>query len=177
MKKRAVFLDRDGVLNKAIVVDGKPYPPDSLQALEIPSDVPQALQQLKQAGYLLIAVTNQPDVARGKTQPSLVQAINDALIKQLPLDEFHVCYHDDQDNCDCRKPAPGFLLMAAKNHNLDLSHSIMIGDRWSDIEAGQRANCKTIWLNYGYKEAAPRKPPDFTASFLHEAADWIMNNK
>jgi D-glycero-D-manno-heptose 1,7-bisphosphate phosphatase len=171
--KKAVFLDRDGVLNKAIIVDGKPYPPYSLAQLQIPADAATALQQLKQAGFMLIGVTNQPDVARGKTSRDLVEAINKELMQALPLDEIHVCYHDNADKCHCRKPEPGFLLDAAKNHDIDLSQSFMIGDRAKDIEAGLRANCKTIWLNGNYEEEKPQQY-DYQVNSLMQAADWII---
>ena len=174
MKHRAVFLDRDGVLNAAIVINGKPYPPTSVSELLIPSGVLSALTQLKKAGFLLIGATNQPDVARGTVSRSWVDTINDMLMAELPLDDLRVCFHDDAERCACRKPAPGLLLTAAIDHNINLNNSYMIGDRWKDIEAGQRAACKTIWLNQHYEEKSPDKAPDFTASTLMEAANWIV---
>lgn len=176
MQRKAIFLDRDGVLNSAIVKNGKPYPPSSINELHIPEDVPNALASLKSAGYLLIGATNQPDVARGTTPRSLVEAINAEIMKHCPLDEIRVCYHDDADDCHCRKPSPGLLLDAAKEHAIDLSQSIMIGDRWKDITAGQRAGCKTIWLNQQYAEKAPDAPPDFITTHLGDAAKWIINH-
>lgn len=172
MKKRAVFLDRDGVLNHAIVKEGKPYPPKSLAELTIPSDVQEALNSLKSAGFLLIGATNQPDVSRGTTLKTTIEAINDKLLKTLPLQEIRVCYHDDKDDCACRKPAPGLLIEAAKEYNIDLQKSIMIGDRWKDILAGERAGCKTIWINHHYLETEP-KNPTYVASNMTEAAMWI----
>lgn len=172
--RRAVFLDRDGVLNHAVVKKGKPYPPKSVEELTIPHDVKAALTQLKAAGFLLIGATNQPDVARGTVTQSEVEAINQALMKALPLDEIRVCYHDDHDQCDCRKPFPGLLTKAAEDYAIDLNKSVMIGDRWKDIEAGQRAGCKTIWLNQCYEEKAP-EAPNFIASNLSEAALWCIN--
>lgn len=177
MRRKAIFLDRDGVLNAAIVRNGKPYPPSSLSELSIPKDVPSALNSLKAAGFVLIGATNQPDVARGSTLRSLVEAINAEIMKTCPLDEIRVCYHDDVDGCMCRKPLPGLLLDAANDYSLDLSQSVMIGDRWKDIEAGQRAGCKTIWLDQKYAEKAPEKAPDFIASNLTEAVEWIKLNQ
>src|ERR1017187_1809436 len=146
--RRAVFLDRDGVINRAIVRDGKPYPPASLDELEILPGVPEALGLLKAAGFALIVVTNQPDVARGVQRREVVEAINATLGAQLPIDEFRVCYHDDRDQCPCRKPQPG-LLTRAPLYALD--RSILVGDRWRDIEAGQRAGVQaTILIDYGY---------------------------
>ncbi len=174
MQKKAVFLDRDGVLNKAIIKQGKPYPPESREELIIMSDAYSALTKLSKAGYLLIAATNQPDVARGKTSKAWVNAVNQTLMTQLPLDDFRVCFHDDKDLCLCRKPLPGLLLDAASEHGIDLKDSFMIGDRWKDIEAGQRAGCKTIWLNHSYAEISPNPPPNYTAYTLTKAADWII---
>lgn len=174
-KNKAVFLDRDGVLNNAIMKQGKAYPPASLAELTIADDVQKALQILKSAGFLLIGATNQPDVARGTIPKSLVEAINAKLMSTLPLDEIRVCYHDDADNCECRKPLAGLLTQAAKEHNIDLLESIMIGDRWKDIEAGQNADCKTIWIDHQYQEKRPN--PDYIALNLSDAADWIMAQK
>jgi len=176
LSKRAVFLDRDGVLNQAIIKAGKPYPPQSLAELIIIEDAFAALTKLKATGFSLIVVTNQPDVARGKTSKDIVTAIHQAMMEKLPLDEIRVCYHDDADQCQCRKPLPGLLLEAAKAHGIELSKSFMIGDRWRDVEAGQRAGCKTIWLNYDYSEQQPAKPADFVTETLTEAVSWITRN-
>jgi D-glycero-D-manno-heptose 1,7-bisphosphate phosphatase len=177
MRQKAVFLDRDGVLNNSIVKNGKPYPPATLAELRTSVDVLPALTQLKSEGYLLIGITNQPDVARGTTLRSMVEAINAALMHQFPLNEIRVCYHDDHDNCTCRKPLPGLLFQAANDYEIDLEQSFMIGDRWKDIEAGQQAGCKTIWLNYQYEEKQPNPPANFTTTTLLEASNWILNIK
>ncbi len=171
---RAVFLDRDGVLNRAIVREGKPYPPRSLAESQILPDARDTLTALKAAGFLLIGVTNQPDVARGTQRREVVEAINAALLAALPLADILVCYHDDRDNCDCRKPLPGLLLQAASKYGVTLSASIMIGDRWRDVEAGRRAGCRTVLLDYGYEERKAESPPDCTVRLLSEAAAWIL---
>lgn len=171
--RRAVFLDRDGVINRAIVREGKPYPPADLAALEILPGVPEALRALHHAGLLLIVVTNQPDVARGTTPQHVVEAINSHLAATLPIDEFRTCYHDSGDGCDCRKPLPGALLHAARLHGIELGNSYMVGDRWRDIEAGQRAGCKTIFIDYGYDEKQPESV-DYRVSTLGEAATIIL---
>jgi D-sedoheptulose 7-phosphate isomerase len=175
-KRRAVFLDRDGVINRAFVREGKPFPPSTLQELEILPGVPEALCELKQHGYKLLVVTNQPDVARGKQSRQTVDAMHQALSARLPLDDVLVCYHTDQDNCDCRKPMPGMLLEAARKHNIDLAASFMVGDRWRDIEAGYNAGCKTILIDYGYSERPPDREPDLRVGSLREAADWIIHS-
>ena len=169
---RAVFLDRDGVLNRAPIRKGRPYTPNSVSELEVLPGVPEALDRLREAGFRLIVVTNQPDVARGTQRREAVEAINSALSVQLGINDFRVCYHDDGDGCNCRKPAPGLLLAAAQEGQLDLSSCFMIGDRWRDIEAGRRVGCATIFIDYGYDE---KQPTDFhvRVQSLAEAADYI----
>jgi D-glycero-D-manno-heptose 1,7-bisphosphate phosphatase len=170
--QRAVFLDRDGVINRAVVRDGKPYPPARAAELEVLPRVPEALDRIRMAGFVSIVVTNQPDVARGTTSRSEVEAMNAILAERLAIDEFRVCYHDGQDNCECRKPKPGMLLQAARNRNLDLASSYMVGDRWRDIEAGQRAGCKTVFIDYGYDEKQPEQC-DYRVASLWEAVSII----
>lgn len=174
LKKRAVFLDRDGVIVQAVVREGKPYPPHALAEAVIPADAKPALDALQAAGYILVSITNQPDVARGTQRKEVVEAINQYLMRQLPIAEILVCYHDNADHCDCRKPQPGLILQAAEKYNIDLSKSFMIGDRWKDIEAGQRAHCETIFIDYGYDEKQPPTPATKTVASLAEAADWIL---
>jgi len=173
--RRAVFLDRDGVLNRAIVKDGRPYSPRSLRELEIPGDAAASLHALRAAGLLLVCVTNQPDVARGTQRREVVDEINDVVRAALPLDDLLVCFHDDADACDCRKPRPGLLLQAAKRHGIDLRSSFMVGDRWKDVEAGRSAGCAAILIDCGYAESGPAaRPPDRTVRSLAEAAEWIL---
>ncbi len=171
---RAVFLDRDGVINKSMVRSGKPYPPKNLTELEILPGVPEALQRLKKAGFALIVVSNQPDVARGTISRVDVEAINGALGRALPIDEFRVCYHDSGDRCSCRKPNPGMLLDAARERGLNLAESAMVGDRWADIEAGKRAGCKTYFIDYGYDEKRP-ETYNYLVKSLWEAASVIVS--
>jgi len=172
--RRAVFLDRDGVINRAFVRDGKPYPPSGPGELEILSGVPEALDRLKAAGFRLVVVTNQPDVARGVFSREVVEAIHSDLSARLPIDEIRVCWHDDGNRCLCRKPEPGMLLDAAREARLDLSSSYMVGDRWRDVEAGRAAGCVTILIDYGYAEKQAG-PPDKKAGSLVEAAEWILS--
>jgi D-glycero-D-manno-heptose 1,7-bisphosphate phosphatase len=176
MKHKAVFLDRDGVLNHAVVRDGKPYPPATLDELTIPYDAKLSLHRLRTAGFILIVATNQPDVARKKTSIEQVEMINETLKITLNLDDIRVCYHDDNEACPCRKPKPGLITQAALDHQINLSESFMIGDRWKDIEAGIDAGCKTIWLCNDYDEPKPPRSADFTATSLSEAAEWIITN-
>jgi D-glycero-D-manno-heptose 1,7-bisphosphate phosphatase len=172
--KRAVFLDRDGVINQAIVRDGKPYPPSGVDELKIVAGATQALRDLKQAGFLLIVVTNQPDIARGTQSHAAVDAIHKALRETLPLDDFFLCPHDDSDECACRKPLPGLLLRAAEKHDIDMPRSFMVGDRWRDVDAGASAGCTTVWIDYGYREKHPAAEPSAKVDSIRAAADWIL---
>jgi D-glycero-D-manno-heptose 1,7-bisphosphate phosphatase len=167
----AVFLDRDGVVNLAVVRDGKPYPPQSVDAVTVAPDVGPALARLKAAGYRLVVVTNQPDVARGVQRRDVVEAINASLASRLPIDEFRVCYHDDPDECECRKPKPGLLLQAPAH---DLSRSVMVGDRWRDIEAGRRAGVGRTVLVENQSGEPCQVEPDVRVPSLGAAADWIL---
>lgn len=173
--RRAVFLDRDGVLNRAIVRNGVPHPPATLAELEIVPDASRALEDLRAAGFLLIGVTNQPDVARSTQSRTVVESINAAILAALPLREILVCYHDDPDGCDCRKPRPGLLRQGVAKYAIDLSSSFIIGDRWKDVETGRRAGCATVFLDYDYGESGPDSTPDYTAHSLSEAAAWILS--
>jgi len=175
---RAVFLDRDGVLNRTYLHrDGKTHPPASPEETEILPGVPDACQALRRAGYLLIGVTNQPDVARGTQQIEVVKAINEKLLRHLPLHEIRVCYHDNQDNCACRKPKPGLILAAKDFWGIDLAESFVVGDRWTDIEAGQRAGCKTIFIGPAPLPDSDRGKPNFQTDSLMEAAIWIIKGQ
>ena len=171
---RAVFLDRDGVLNQPVVRDGRPFPPASVDQLKLYPDAAAALARLKRAGYLLLVVTNQPDVARGTTERATVETINSAIGAALGVDDFFVCWHDDADGCGCRKPKPGLLLEAAERHGVDLSRSFLIGDRWRDIDAGAAAGCRTVLIDRGYRERGPEHAPDFRAQSIGEAVEWVL---
>jgi D-glycero-D-manno-heptose 1,7-bisphosphate phosphatase len=171
--RRAVFLDRDGVVNRALLRDGKPYPPSSLADLRLLPGVREACRMLREAGFALILITNQPDIARGTANASEVGEIHSRLRRFLQLDDVRVCPHDDDARCDCRKPKPGLLLEAAETWNIDLGSSFVVGDRWRDVEAGQRAGCQTIFLDYGYRERQPDGPFTRVRSLL-EAANWIL---
>ncbi len=173
--RRAVFLDRDGVINRALERDRKPYPPRRLDEFEILPEVPAACAKLKQAGFLLVVVTNQPDVGRGTLPREMVETIHAEMCRRLPIDRVEVCYHSGQDasECDCRKPKPGMLLRAAKALGIDLAQSWMVGDRWRDIDCGRAAGCRTIFIERGYAEEL-RQKPDFSAGNLAQAAYIIL---
>jgi D-glycero-D-manno-heptose 1,7-bisphosphate phosphatase len=174
--RRAVFLDRDGVLNEPVVVAGRPLPPDSVADLVLTAGVKEACAALRRAGFLLILVTNQPDIARGTRDPAAVDAINDDLRRRLGLDDVLVCPHDDDDGCACRKPLPGMILEGAARWGVDLRGSVMVGDRWRDIEAGLRAGCGTVLLWREYDER-PAEGADLVAGTLAEAVPWILERR
>ena len=171
--KRAVFLDRDGVLNRAVVRDGKPYPPAGLEDFELLPGVEGAAAALRAAGYLLVVVTNQPDVATGKQRREVVEAMHERLRAGGLCDDIRACYHTDADGCDCRKPKPGMLLAAARELKIDLPRSHMVGDRWRDVAAGKAAGCTTYFIDYGYAESQAEHP-DAVVSSLADAARKIL---
>jgi D-glycero-D-manno-heptose 1,7-bisphosphate phosphatase len=172
---RAAFLDRDGVVIQAMIREGKPYPPESLDQVELCPGAEQMLSQLHRANYLLILITNQPDVARGRQNRGTVEAINSYLRTRLPIDDCFVCYHDDRDGRDCRKPRPGLILRAAERYSIDLQKSFVIGDRWRDIDAGHAAGCRTVLIDHGYQERGPANSPDARVSNLEAAVKWILS--
>lgn len=171
-RNRAVFLDRDGVLIRPIVRYGKPYSARVPEDVKILDGVPEACAKLSQFGFLLIMITNQPEIARGTTSRAFVDQTNRAIADSLGLTDFRVCAHDDTDKCACRKPMPGMITESAADHAIDLASSIVIGDRWRDVEAGRRAGCKTVFIDRGYDEPLPRSP-DHIATSLLESVDWI----
>jgi D-glycero-D-manno-heptose 1,7-bisphosphate phosphatase len=171
--RRAVFLDRDGVINRAVVRHGKPFPPPTLDDFTIEDGVPVAIERLRAAGFLIVVVTNQPDVAKGLQRRDVVEAMHARLASAALCDAIQVCYHSADDGCACRKPRPGMLLKAADDWQIDLGRSFMVGDRWVDVAAGQAAGCFTVWIDRGYAEPAPDAPDAWVAS-LPEAADVIL---
>jgi len=173
LKRPAVFLDRDGVINRVFLRRGTPHPPSTLAELEILPGVPEALNALRACGYSLVVVTNQPDVARGNASRALVDAIHARLAAALPLDAILCCFHDSAAACTCRKPQPGLLLQAARELDIELSLSFMVGDRWCDVEAGRRAGCRSLLVDRGDDEAAAAAC-DFRVGSLPEAARIIM---
>jgi len=177
VKWRAVFLDRDGVINKPVIRDGRPYPPASVEEFEIYEDVGAGCARLESAGFLLIVVTNQPDVARGTQTRAVVDAMHERMLAALPaITQLEVCWHAGAqwaDPCDCRKPEPGMVLRAAQTLEIDLSESFLVGDRWQDIDCGHAAGCRTILINRNYSEAL-RQSPDWTVDSFGQAVEVIL---
>lgn len=174
--KRAIFLDRDGVINRAVVRGGKPYPPATLAEFQLLPGVGDACRQLKDTGFILVVATNQPDVGRGTQRREEVEAMHAAMCAALPIDRVEVCYDRGQgEPSEFRKPAPGMLRRAAQELDIDLAESWMIGDRWRDIDCGAAAGCRTIFIDHGYDERL-RQMPDFRAASLLEAAAIILRD-
>lgn len=173
--KRAVFLDRDGVLNRAVVRDGKPYPPATLEEFELLPGVERTTRALREAGFLIVVVTNQPDVATGVQRREVVEAMHNKLRAAGLCDVVKVCYHADADGCDCRKPKPGMLIEAAREWQIDLACSFMVGDRWRDVAAGKAAGCRTFFIDYEYQERHADNPDAVVAS-LEEAGKLILQD-
>ena len=133
--RRAVFLDRDGVLVATEVHGGKPIAALTLADFAILPEAPAAVAALKSAGFVTVVVTNQPEMARGNVDSATMDAMHARLSQAMPIDAVYVCPHDSGDGCGCRKPAPGMLLRAADELGLDLASSYMVGDRWRDVGA------------------------------------------
>ena len=171
--RRAVFLDRDGVINRAVIRNGKPYAPSSIDEMELLPGVAAALCRLHDAGFHLVVVTNQPEIARGTITRAAVDGMHAHLAALLPIDDFRVCPHDDTDHCPFRKPKTGMMDDAVREDGLSVRDSYLVGDRWRDIEAGRRAGCTTIFIDYGYDEPRP-DAPDAVVKSLPEAANWIL---
>ncbi len=171
---KAVFLDRDGVINANLERNGKPVAATTLAEFRILPGVVEAARRLKEAGFLLVVVTNQPDVATGRTPKATMEAMHAEIRRLMPIDDFMVCIHTDADNCSCRKPKPGLLLDAATRHGIDLRSSYFVGDRWKDVEAGKAAGCRTIFVDYGYVQDQPAVPDKIVKS-LGEAAAVILD--
>jgi D-glycero-D-manno-heptose 1,7-bisphosphate phosphatase len=178
--RAAVFLDRDGVLNRPVIRDGQPFPPATPEEFELYADVAEGCAELKQAGFFLVVVTNQPDVGRGTQSRELVEAMHRKLRDAVPsLDAIEICYHAGASYgqpCDCRKPKPGMLLRAAVNHTIDLDRSFFVGDRWRDVDCAHTAGCRSVFIDHGYSEQL-RQRPEFTVATFREGVAVILRNQ
>jgi D-glycero-D-manno-heptose 1,7-bisphosphate phosphatase len=157
-KTRAVFLDRDGVLNRSEVRDGKPYAPRDPADFRLLPGVAQAVAALKNAGFLVIVVTNQPDLGHGLITQQALAAMHRRITDKAPVDEIIVCPHRQDEGCSCRKPKPGMMLRAQRRWNIDLARSYMVGDRWNDVVAGNAAGIYTIHIDRRYTESVDFTP-------------------
>jgi D-glycero-D-manno-heptose 1,7-bisphosphate phosphatase len=173
MAGRAIFLDRDGVLVVPEFRDGRSFAPRTIENFRLYEGAADNARRLKDAGYKLVVVTNQPDVGNGFVEKSIVEQMHRKLRDAVPIDAIEVCYHTNADNCDCRKPKPGMLLRAADRLGLDCRRSVMVGDRWIDMEAGKAAGCKNIFIDLNYRDRRPEQP-DFVVSSFNQATDVIL---
>ena len=174
MKRRAVFLDRDGVLNKAIVRNGKAYSPRSKEEFIIVNGVAEAVATLRRAAFKVFVVTNQPDIARGELAQADLDWMTEKILTETNVDEILVCPHDDQHGCTCRKPAPGMLIECSKKWGIDLQKSYMVGDGWKDMEAGKKAGCKCLLIDAEYNKGVST---DWHANSLVEAVKIILRRE
>ena len=177
--RRAVFLDRDGVINRMVVQNGMPHPPSAVEQFELYEDVQDGCARLKAANFLLVVITNQPDVGRGTQTRETVDAMHEKLRAAVPaLDAIEVCFHGGTSFgqvCDCRKPKPGMLLRAAARYGIDLDRSFLIGDRWRDVDCARAAGCRAIFIQRGYKETL-REAPDFIVANFNDAVSAVLRD-
>ena len=175
--QRAVFLDRDGVLNRAVVRNGLPYPPYLLEDFKLYDGVAAECSRLKAANFLLVVITNQPDVGRRKQTREVVEAMHLKMQLAIPsLDRIEICYHAGErygDPCDCRKPRPGLIMRAAAELKIDIGTSYVIGDRWRDVDCARAAGCRAIFIQRGYEESL-REIPDFTVENFNDAVNTLL---
>ncbi len=170
VRRRAVFLDRDGVINRIVMRDGAPVSPRNVEEFVFNDGVREAVDELKKLGYMIIVATNQPDLARKKISRKAIDRMTERTKEEIAVDAFYMCPHDDEDNCPCRKPRPGMLLQAAQEWDIDLQASFMIGDTWKDTEAARGAGCRAILLDAPYNQEAAA---DFRVRSLSEAVRII----
>lgn len=174
MSRPAVFLDRDGVLCRPLIVAGKAFAPKTLSDFRLVPNASKSVQRLKDAGFIVVVVTNQPDVGHGLVSMEVVEAMHRRLQERVPVDGILTCPHRQKEGCDCRKPLPGMLLTAARRFQVDLSRSFMVGDRTSDVEAGRSAGCRTIFIDRHYAEGGPLEV-DARARSLQAATAYILS--
>lgn len=171
MTGRAVFFDRDGVLNHSVDRDGQPGSPRSLAEFSLYDGLGSLGERLRAAGFRLFVVTNQPDIARGRLERALLDQMHALLRQAITIDDIAVCWHDDVDRCDCRKPLPGMLTTLASTWEIDLGRSFMIGDSWRDAGAGSAAGCTAVLLDRGHNRDVRS---DVRCASIAEAVTFIM---
>lgn len=162
----AVFLDRDGIINEPIIRDGLPFSPMDVDEFYFTSEIVPLTKKIKDRGFSIFVISNQPEVARGNLSTEMLAKMNILMMKKLPIKDFIICTHDDADQCSCRKPRPGSIISLSEKYGINLRKSFMIGDRWKDVEAGKSAGCRTIFLDRGYSEPINCRPDHIVGSLL-----------
>ena len=170
---RAVFLDRDGVINRPHFFNGRSYAPTNFHDFVLYEGVRAAVERIKRLDFKIIIVTNQPDVGHGRMHLSELNKMHQALKKEIPVDDIFVCKHRQDENCTCRKPKPGLLLMASAQHSLDFEKSFLIGDRTSDMLAAKAVGCKSIFIDLNYEAETKPESVDYSCENLQQAAAYI----
>jgi D-glycero-D-manno-heptose 1,7-bisphosphate phosphatase len=170
---RAVFLDRDGVLAVPEFRDGRSFAPRRVADFRLYNDASASAARLRAGGFTLVVVTNQPDVGDGLVELSVVEEMHRIMAAALPVDAIESCYHGHHEVCDCRKPKPGMLRRAAERFGVDCRRSFMVGDRGSDVAAGEAVGCTTILIDLGYT-GVDLGSPDHKVASLSEATDIIL---
>jgi D-glycero-D-manno-heptose 1,7-bisphosphate phosphatase len=173
---KAIFLDRDGVINKGYVTNGKSYAPRKIEDFKLLPYVKESIEKLINNGYLIIVVTNQPDISNGLLSLDVLYLMHNKLREKLAVTDIYFCPHSKNENCECRKPKPGMIVAAAQKYKINFSKSFLIGDRASDIEAGKKVGCRLIFINRNYKESKPIIQ-EKTVNNLKSATNYILKNK
>ena len=173
---KAIFFDRDGVLIKSDIRNNRPFAIKCLDDICFTTNKINLFKKLRNLGFYLLLFTNQPDVARGMADKEAVNKINLAVKKYYKLDDIYVCFHDDHDQCECRKPKNGLIMNSSKRYQLKLEESYVIGDRWRDVDAANLSNCKSIFIDYKYSEDLKSKPTHLVYS-IEEAINKILQIK
>ncbi len=169
VSRRAAFLDRDGVINKSLIRSGIPVPPRDYGEVTIIEGVTDSLNLFRKNGIIPVVITNQPDVSRGITTMETAESINELIRHLTGIEHFYICFHDNFDNCNCRKPKTGLILNAVRDLKINLGDSFVVGDRWRDIKAGQSLGMRSYFIDYSYGETEP-EPPFMRVSSLREVA-------
>src|SRR5512138_31798 len=172
--KRAVFIERDAILNEVRSGPKQQISPLTLEEFKVNLSAKEPLQKLKASGFVLIATTNQPGLSRGYQSRRELDRMHDILRRTFPLDDILVCPHDEADHCPCRKPRPGLLIEAAFKWHINLDHSFVISDKWQDAEAARTAGCTSLLIKSPYVGQVHH---DFILSDLHGIAEKILRLK
>jgi D-glycero-D-manno-heptose 1,7-bisphosphate phosphatase len=172
--KKAVFIERDGILNEVRPGPKHQIVPLTLEEFKVRQEVVEPLRRLKQVGFVLIVTSNQPGLSRGYQSRRELDRMHDIVRRIFPVDDIMVCPHDEADHCPCRKPRPGLLIEAAFKWHLNLDHSFVISDKWQDAEAARTAGCTSLLLKSPWVGQVHR---DFVLPDIDAIAHKILHLK